>query len=365
MANDTSREHNHFLDSLRGLAALWVVFNHTQEYLPNALPEIPSVIRQPLIQYGGLGVQVFFVLSGYVIAQSLQRTRMDTPALGNFMVRRMVRLSPPYWAAVVFALVVSSVSAVAKDEVWSFPSIGRLLAHVVYLPDLLNMEMINGVHWTLYIEVQFYVLIGIFLWLLAKAPQQGSAARLVPLIAFSTIAAASLIHPLFELRDGREHWFGAYVHAFVFGMLIQWTRSKRLHPAVLAVFTAVLGLAWAIHGDSVVGGAFVAGAIVYAFTGPKGAFGLLEQPPFLFLGKISFSLYLVHSPVMGSVSYLGGKVLGESVGAELVTAVFEIIASLIVGAVFWKIFEEPAMRWSKALRRTSSTPAPARAPSLT
>ena len=340
--------HHHFLDALRGLASLWVVFNHTEQYLPNSLDRIPAAIREPLIMHGNGGVPVFFVLSGFVIAHSLRHTVMYGPGFGNFMTRRLVRLSPPYYAAVVFALVVNFVSTVAKSETFDPPSVLEAIAHVLYLPDLLNMPMVNGVHWTLYVEVQFYLLYGLLLWGLARVPDRSWHRHW---IALTVLAAASLVPPLFALREGRENWFGPYVHAFVFGVLIQWTRSKRLPPVVLGAFTAGLGFAWALHQDRVAGAGFVAGLIVLATTGPRGARGLLEQGPFQFLGRISFSLYLVHSPVMGAVSWLGGKVLGVSMAAELATMAAAIVASIVVSAVFYRLFEQPALEWSRRLRR--------------
>ncbi|MEZ5248933.1 MAG: hypothetical protein R2713_06890 [Ilumatobacteraceae bacterium] len=70
------------------------MFNHTEQYLPNSLDRIPAAIREPLIMHGNGGVPVFFVLSGFVIAHSLRHTVMDGPGFGNFMTRRLVRLSP-------------------------------------------------------------------------------------------------------------------------------------------------------------------------------------------------------------------------------------------------------------------------------
>ncbi|HEY5876170.1 MAG TPA: acyltransferase, partial [Ilumatobacteraceae bacterium] len=159
MSNSSRPEHYGFLDALRGLAALWVVFNHIA--LPLAGDDLPLPLRVWLIEYGGLGIQVFFAISGFVIAHSLRKVHMDTGEFRNYAARRFARLSPPYYAALILALVVSYTSAQFKAESWALPSPGRFLAHLVYLPDLLDMEMINGVHWTLFLEVQFYVLFAV------------------------------------------------------------------------------------------------------------------------------------------------------------------------------------------------------------
>jgi peptidoglycan/LPS O-acetylase OafA/YrhL len=80
---------------------------------------------------------------------------MAPSSFGNFMTRRLVRLTPPYYAALALALVVNAGSAAIKHDTYTFPSAGRMIAHLFYLPDLLNLQMINGVHWTLYLEIQF------------------------------------------------------------------------------------------------------------------------------------------------------------------------------------------------------------------
>jgi peptidoglycan/LPS O-acetylase OafA/YrhL len=114
---ERTRSHEHFgcLDALRGLAALWVVLNHVEEHLDLVKPDVPAVVWTWVFEYGGLGVLVFFAISGYVIAHSLRNVRIDTGSAGNFMARRLVRLTPPYYAAVVLALVVSAGSAVVNN----------------------------------------------------------------------------------------------------------------------------------------------------------------------------------------------------------------------------------------------------------
>ena len=225
-----------------------MVFNHIA--LPLAGDDLPSPLRVWLIEYGGLGIQVFFAISGFVIAHSLRKVRMDTGEFRNYAARRFARISPPYYAALILALVVSYTSAQFKAESWAFPSPGRFLAHLVYLPDLLDMEMINGVHWTLFLEVQFYLLFALVLWLIAPLATRW---RHADQIVMTAVGAVALLYPLFDLRNGREHYFLPYCFAFVLGVFVQWYVTGRLRREIFCTYLALLGVAWVVHGDSLVG----------------------------------------------------------------------------------------------------------------
>lgn len=346
MTTSPRREHFAFLDALRGLAALWVVFNHIE--LPIAHDHLPLPVRVWLIEYGGLGIQVFFAISGFVIAHSVRNVHMNGPQFGNFMARRFARITPPYYAAVLLAVTVTYVSTRFKHESWALPSFGRWIAHAVYLPDLLNMEMINGVHWTLYLEIQFYLLFALVLWFIEPLSKRWSHAAQAVMAA---VGAVALLYPLFDLRNAREHYFLPYCFAFVVGVYVQWYRTKRLRPEIFFTYLTLLGVAWVVHGDSLVGAGFLTGVIILASTVGDRSERWLRQRPFAFLGKISYSLYLVHAPIIGAAFYFGTKLFGDTEAVEAALIIPLTALCVAAGAVAWRLFEEPAIRWSRSLRR--------------
>lgn len=337
------RGHFGFLDALRGLAAMWVVLNHLEVQMPNLFPELPSRIQGWVIQNGGQGVQVFFVLSGFVIVYSLRSVQMRARETGNFLVRRFVRLSPPYYAALALALLVTGVSATVKDEVWSFPEPVRILAHLLYVPDLFHMEMINGVHWTLYIEMQFYVLLALTLMVATRSER-----LFRPVIGACLVIA--LASPLFDLRDGRENFFFAYWHSFMFGALVFWALTGRMPRWTLWAYLGVEVLAWVLHRDGLVGATIVTAVLIVLAQDHGRMHRWLHQRPFQFLGRISYSLYLVHAPVLGAVFYLVTKIVGQDAVGEALAIVPAIAASVVVATVWYWAFERRAIEWSRQLR---------------
>lgn len=154
-----------FIDALRGLAALSVVLFHAVEghHIPELFGRLPYGLQIGL-ENGNLGVAIFFVLSGFVIAHSLYDQKMNISLLGRFTLRRSLRLDPPYWFAIALTIGLSMLgSLVVKDRSIETYSLGQVAAHLLYLQDILGYQNINSVFWTLCFEIQFYLVFAILL----------------------------------------------------------------------------------------------------------------------------------------------------------------------------------------------------------
>lgn len=217
------------LDSVRGLAALWVVLFHlTLHYEPPSNPFL-TVLWENVLGRGLLGVPVFFVLSGFVIAHSLRRGFDRSSSIGNFMLRRVVRLTPPYWAAIVLAVGMHAVASFVNGEPFlpggSEMTAGRLVSHLFYGQELLGYSNINDVFWTLAVEMQFY-LVAILVALGVTAVRGRFGGRAYVVVA-SVVGVASLLGTL-TLGDGRATTFVPFFYAFFFGMVAYWVTTRRL-----------------------------------------------------------------------------------------------------------------------------------------
>jgi peptidoglycan/LPS O-acetylase OafA/YrhL len=92
------------LDGLRGIAALWVVFYHLWGAIERReIDWVPSLVSE-FLRAGWLGVDIFFMLSGFVITHSVANIRVTLTFIPKFILRRSVRIDPPYWAAIGLAI---------------------------------------------------------------------------------------------------------------------------------------------------------------------------------------------------------------------------------------------------------------------
>lgn len=338
-------KHFGFVDGLRGLACLWVVFNHLK--IPELAVVMPSVAYEWLVARGGMGVLIFFVVSGFVIAHSLLPVELDGPRLGNFLTRRLVRLSPPYYVSLVVAVVVSAVAAQVKDEPHALPGAGSWLAHLAYIPHLLGIDLINGVHWTLYLEMQFYVAFGLSLWWMQVTERRRPGRWR---LRATVLAATALVWPVIGWSMAPRPQFIAYWFAFVSGVLVCWRANALIGSWLWWSFHSLLALAWFMHREQMVATVVLTAPLLLAATHGERMARWLRWRPVQFLGAISYSLYLIHAPVIGVVDWLRSRLLGDGVWAEAAAVVPAISASIAAGWVLWWIVERPAIRWSRALR---------------
>ena len=172
-----------FIDALRGVAAFYVLVYHFhgQIAVGSSTRHVPDFVRA-VFEHGDLGVQIFFVLSGFVISYSVHRAWVTPGFIGKFALRRSLRLDPPYWALIFVNYLIARYKrgpvAAGRDlSEWQV-----VLANCFYLDNLLEYPSIVKVGWTLCFEIQFYltyiVLFGVMLHM-AKYLRLGGWARLI------------------------------------------------------------------------------------------------------------------------------------------------------------------------------------------
>jgi peptidoglycan/LPS O-acetylase OafA/YrhL len=347
------------LDGLRGLAAVVVVVHHallTQPTLaepyfrPGArLDGAPGLLTYTplhLLWGGAEAVSVFFVLSGFVLALPFERDARLARWVAYYP-RRLVRLYLPLWAGLAFSVL--CVAAVPRTPVagrWLGAHAGGLSVERVRRSAevLLGATRINTAFWSLRWEIVFSLLLPLFLaygrwarrwWAVKIVPLLGlvavagdsQALRYLPVFGVGVCLAAGR-HDLARLagRVPRRAWW-----AVLAGVLLlanaAWTRPGAVDPRA-AVALSVLGAA----------------GVVALFVAWPEARALGERPAVQWLGAVSFSLYLVHEPVVVSVAYL----LGGAANAGW-TLLLALPASLLVAAAFHRAVETPATALSRTL----------------
>ncbi|HEV8051978.1 MAG TPA: acyltransferase, partial [Parachlamydiaceae bacterium] len=155
-----------FLDGLRGIAALLVTCLHFHTLIVERTPADFPLVFEHLFKNGNFGVQIFFVLSGFVIAYSIRNEIITSSFIMRFFLRRSMRLDPPYWITLIIltGLIVLG-SLISSHGSTYVPSLKEFTLNAFYLPGFFGVDYILPVAWTLCLEFQFYI----FFVLLVKA----------------------------------------------------------------------------------------------------------------------------------------------------------------------------------------------------
>lgn len=320
------------IEYMRGLASLAVAWFHLTNGFKGTTIELSG-------RYGWLGVDVFFVISGFVVPYSIAKV-YDAYTLSdftNFIVRRLARLHPPYLISIALVIGLGYLSAAAPDFRGLPPdfTLPQVLAHVFYLVPLTRYDWLQPVYWTLAYEFVFYLFIAlVFPWV---GPGLSPLAALVVYSLAAAAIAIGILPPLSVLF---------LIGFLVFHLLAEGATN---HQRLCAEgFLGVLGiwlLATGQHLTALVG--LLSASAIYAFADAGWRNTRLERV-LLFAGTISYSLYLVHVPIGGRVINLGTRFVSEPL-ASVLLPVCALVASLIAAALFYVFVERPSVQISRAL----------------
>ena len=154
MVNEKERFYE--IDLFRFVAALSVVFYHYtfRGFAADNKSMLSYPELAPIFKYGYLGVDLFFMISGFVILLTALNRNFS-----GFVISRMTRLYPAFWAGVTFTSLLVLIIGGSKDEV----SIYQYLANLSMISGYFGVKAIDGVYWTLLVEMKFYFLVGLLI----------------------------------------------------------------------------------------------------------------------------------------------------------------------------------------------------------
>lgn len=275
----TIDHRNRALDALRGIAALGVVFFHF-----GGKGDAPFAFVA-----GKYGVELFFLISGYVILMSAERK----PSSPSFALARFWRLYPTFWLAIAYTLGVLFILGATMP---SQPLIA-IPFNMLMFPKFFGVEYIDGVYWTLEYELIFYAYVVMLLaigrlswcaWILTLCSAVTTLAYFTNLrgiaFEFSPVASSIVNRILFLLLDGKAH-------LFLLGILAYMAKNQRftgVHWICVAVALA------GIHGDERASYAVMTVVCAMFAWAVWGSARITIPSPLLWLGAISFPLYLIH-----------------------------------------------------------------------
>jgi len=290
---------------------------------------------KPLFAWGHLGVEVFFVISGFVIPYSLWNIRYQVRGFFKYMLKRIVRICPPAYMAIILTIGVWLIidKFIHHNNTYlATLSINRLVGNVLFLYPFDDTRWIIGVCWTLSVEFQFYIIIGLLFNFLFK---QQNALWFVGL--FVSMVALPFI-PNFP-----PHTFFSYSPLFALGGAALLYKKKCISTKYFWLIIALFfGLSYLLM--PLIASIFGLGTtLIIALVKVRHGF-------FSFFGKISFSLYLTHVLVGSIAEFILTKLLPEKTALQQCFGIFLlIILALTTACVYYLLVEKPILRVGKKI----------------
>ncbi|MGB6689881.1 MAG: acyltransferase [Terracidiphilus sp.] len=330
------------LDGLRGIAVLMVVFYHCH-------PRLEGTWIYGASLWGWAGVNLFFVLSGFLITSILLETRGEPRYFRNFYGRRALRIWPVYVLVlvVVYAEAPWFIGPTVTDAVKAAP----WLAYILLVQNLLHLALppAIGPTWSLAIEEQYY-----FVW----APVVRFLAR--PWMLAAVLALAPIGSPL--LRLSHFGWLNP-THTLIHLDGIAWGSllAVGLHTIALSrrawLLTGLSGLVVGIWAAATVasGTAFLDSALAVGFasallaaiasTGARNPINaVLRRGPLALYGRISYGLYMTHIMVFIYFGWFDARMDRYGIAGSLAVVAFRLAAATAVATALWFGFESRILK---------------------
>jgi len=330
---------------LRGIAACMVMFYHFNLNNQKQADGIENVANQ-ILKRGYIGVEIFFCISGFVLLFALIKSKYTVPDFGNFFLRRIVRIEPPYILAVLLIVALNLVRNTTQATNNVDLSITNILMHFGYI-NMFTGKWLSPVFWTLGIEFTFYIFIGLSFSLVVKnSLTRGIVLGLFLLSSFLTdwhflpfysgYFVLGMVACLFYLKMIGKPEF--YIYAVISALFILFSFENVIWNGFAAI---------KLHGDAVVKLVVSVAAVVLFFQKLKFNFF------FYLLGLVSYSIYLLHT-IIGTRLIIKALDLPYLSFKYIIFYVLACIISVIASVLYYKYIELPSLRWAKKLAKSQA-----------
>ncbi len=329
------------LDALRALAAInLMLFHFTHVYQTKYGFIDPLGFEWP---YGKYGVQLFFMLSGYVNAMTLCRKGQP----GEFVIARLIRILPSFLFVIGLNLVLLMMMPIRAHSEWSFP---QIVANLTLMPNLLGFECLEPVTWTLQVEVLFYGYAVVMFLAGVLRPQSTKVSTYLWYLLLCFIGGWIVL----DLGNpGNLNWAGQtifwfsqllllnYMPLFFMGIFLY---RIRLADGRLSINATMIGLSMFVfhwidnHGHNPVVSMTLLGLLGMAVFD---RIPLLRWKPFVFISTISYSLYLLHNN-LGCVAIYYLQQWGVP---SVLCLVLTIGFTISISTLATYCFERPISKW--------------------
>lgn len=292
-----------------------------------------SSISEILMPYAWVGVEVFFVISGFVIPYMLLGQPFKGKHYGGYLLKRLIRIEPAYLGSIILIIglnYISSLFTIYKGPPFSVSG-HNILLHLGYLVEFFDGEWMNPVYWTLAIEFQYYLIIGFLLILWNRNNKYLTIITLFAFFALSFIPQDTI--RLFNNTD-----------IFTIGIVGAFYKKDFISKMHFLILVGLIGIVIFFHHTYVITILAVGAILGIAFLNTVRNLNWL-----IFFGQISYSLYLLHVPIGGRVINLSSRfALGTPM--KIIVVFIAVLVSVIAAYLFYLFVEKPSHRLSRKIK---------------
>jgi peptidoglycan/LPS O-acetylase OafA/YrhL len=334
------------LDGLRGLAILWVVLYHCD-------PLLQGTWMHRVAEWGWAGVDIFFVLSGFLITANLLGARDKPHYFHNFHARRALRIWPVYVLVLAVVYLNAPWFIVPNAGVLGAIKVAPWLAYIFFVQNLFHLSLPSalGPTWALAVEEQYY-----FLW----APLVRWLRR--PWMLAVVLTCALICSPL--LRHLNPQWLWTLpshtlikLDGIALGSLmalglytIQLNRRVCLWLGIGVFVLGIAAAATVAGGTALLDTALAAGfaGAVLAAMASSGAHNplnaLLRRGPLAFYGRISYGLYMIHIAAFIFIGWFDLRMVRYGMSGNLAVVAARFAVSTALATALWYGFESQILK---------------------
>lgn len=335
---------------LRGIASILVVLMHiTVNYEDNS----GHVFLFNIFKFGGSGVDIFFVLSGFIITWSNMQYLEKPSATGTFLKRRFVRIFPIYWLIITFFLIMQ-LALPAFYNTHFDTGITNILQTYLLLPGHI---MLNGVSWSLTNELFFYLIFTLALLIPNKKMVLNLMVGyfillIVVAIAFPQAIAANPYMEMLLFPMNMEFLMGIFIVLIVKTVPVKWIYPLLVTGIIIFTSGAVLdnaGIAVVSTASSpVLNRVLLFGIpsflIILAVVKLEQSKTIRMHNIFLHLGDASYSIYLLHLPVVAAFFKLTARFNIDNAAVLFILSCLLIVAVCAAGIFIYHKIEKPLIK---------------------
>ncbi len=327
MSENNTYKNIPILNSLRFFAAFSVCIFH---FVCTTNGLIFNKIALSFFDNGRYGVQMFFVISGFVIPWSMYNANYKLKNIFSFLLKRLIRLEPSYVVSIIFTIFIILTLRLLLNIYDAEFSFMQIILHLGYLiPFSVGYKWINEVYWTLAIEFQYYILISLLFPLFMKS---NSVYRYLLYFLFLTLGINS---------NGAflPHW----LPNFLMGITLFLKMINKIKFIEFYSFL-ILSCIWSLYFQSIGSCLYSLATVLIILLFNKTN---LKIPSFL--GEFSYSVYLIHN-FTGAILINILSIYAVQVWQKMILLIFAVIITYSLAWGMYNTIEKPSKKWSSKIK---------------